>query len=564
MARLNVASFRAASLLTALAVAGCTASLSGDPDLDETGAPSGVGGGAGGTTNEVLVAPASPGAITLRRLSRTEYDNTVRDLLGTSLTPGKEFPADDLGEQFDTVGSALTLSPLYVLAYERAADALAEELLSRDDEKSRAVLGCNVEVSGESCMRSILVSFLPRAFRRPVAGNELEALLAPYRRAAELGATPKDGLEATIAAVLLSPAFLFKLELDDEPDSERIRTLGPYELATRLSYALWATMPDDELFALAERGELETEEQVSSVIDRMLDDERSRGFTETFVASWLGYRELSGHEVEASLFPTYDAELAGYMQEEATRFAVEFLSSNRPAREMLDAGFTYLNGPLAAHYGLSLPPGASTDEMGRVDTTGTTRRGLLTLGAVLTTTSYAARTSPVRRGQFVLSRLLCSEVPPPPPGVEGLPVDTTGLSLRERMAVHRADPKCGVCHEVMDPLGFGLEQYDAIGRFRELEGTTPVDATGALPDGTAFDGALELSEALAQDERFTPCLTHKLVTYAAGRLFPDRDAWLPYLEQEVAKGDQSFRSILKTALTSQLFRSRQAGQKAEP
>jgi hypothetical protein len=524
MARLNVASFRAAALITALAVAGCTASLSGDPDRGETGNPSGVGGGVGGTTDEVLAAPASPGAVTLRRLSRTEYDNTVRDLLGTSLEPGKEFPADDLGEQFDTVGSALTLSPLYVLAYERAADALAEELLLRDDEASRAVLRCNVEVSGESCMRSILVSFLPRAFRRPVTGSELDTLLEPYRRAAELGATPKDGLKATIAAALLSPAFLFKLELDDEPDSGKVRTLAPYELATRLSYALWATMPDDELFALAESGELETEDQVSSVIDRMLDDERSRGFTETFVASWLGYRELMAHEVETSLFPTYDAELAGYMQEEASRFAVEFLSSDRPAREMLDAGFTYLNGALAAHYGLSLPPGAETNEMGRVDTTGTTRRGLLTLGAVLTATSYAARTSPVRRGQFVLSRLLCAEVPPPPPGVEGLSVDVTGLSLRERMAVHRADPKCGVCHEVMDPLGFGLEQYDAIGRYRELEGTTPVDATGALPDGTAFDGAIELGLALAQNERFTPCLTHKLVTFAVGRLFPDKDA----------------------------------------
>lgn len=551
MARLRVPSWHTLALSTALGLAGCTATLSGDPGIEsETEAPQ---------EQIVLSAPPSPGAATMRRLTRAEYDNTVRDLLGTSLRPSSSFPADDLGDQFDTVGSALSLSPLYVLAYERAAGNLAADLLSRDDEHSRKILSCDVATGGEACARAILTALLPRAFRRPITGADVDALLIPFRRAIELGAAPLSGLEASLTAVLLSPAFLFKLELDATPDSGTVRKLTPYELATRLSYALWATMPDDELFALAATGGLETDEQIALAIERMLDDERSRGLIETFFASWLGYRELLEHEVEASLFPSYGPALAGYMLEEASRFSEEFLTSRRPAREMLDAGFTYLNGALATHYGLSVPPSTGPEAFVRVDTYGTTRSGVLTLGAVLTSTSYAARTSPVRRGQFVLSRLLCVEVPPPPPGVEGLPVDTTGLSLRERMTVHRENPACISCHKLMDPLGFGLESYDAIGRYRELDGTAPVDASGTLPDGTAFNGGVELGRVVAGDDRFTPCLTRKLVTYAVGRLFPKSDPWLPFLEQEIEKEDQSLRGVIKTALASQLFRSRQAG-----
>lgn len=482
----------------------------------------------------------------------------MRDLLGTQLKRSAEFPADDLGEQFDTVGSALTLSPLYVLAYERAAERLADDVVARADTN---VIVCSVATGGEGCMRSILTKLLPRAFRRPVVAAELEPLLEPFRQAQKLGATLEDGLRASLAAVLLSPAFLFKLELDAAPDNGAVRALQPYELATRLSYALWATMPDEELFAAAASGALSSDEQLTAIVDRMLLDERSQGLLDTFVANWLGYRELAAHEVEATLFPDYDAELASAMAEEARLFFGEFLQSERPVREMLDPHFTYVNGRLAEHYGLTLPPGALPGEFTRVDTTGTTRSGLLTLGAVLTTTSFAARTSPVRRGQFVLARLLCSEIPPPPPGVEGLPVDTTGLTLRERLQVHRESPACNACHSAMDPLGFGLENYDAIGRYREFDGDVPVDATGELPNGTLFDGAIELGSALREGDELTACMTHKFITFAVGRIFDSRDAWVPYLEQELhLGGDPSFRTLVRTALLSRLFRDRQAGK----
>jgi hypothetical protein len=548
VARLRRSKWAELTLISALLLAGCTATLSGgEPLSDEEEAE--------GPVSE----PSSPGAITMRRLTRTEYDNTVRDLLGTSLTPSTAFPADDLGAEFDTVGSALTLSPLYVLAYEQAADALAADLLDRYDEKSRAIITCKVDVEGEACARTILEGLAPRAFRRPVEASELDALLTPYQRALELGASPADGLRASLAAVLLSPAFLFKVELDEEPDSGAVRALDGYELATRLSYALWATTPDDGLLELAESGGLGTEEQIGAVIDQMLDDERSLGLIESFFASWLGYRELGSHEVEASIFPTYDVSLAADMQGEAARFFAEFLAADRPAREMLDAGFTYLNASLAQHYGIQGLLGA--DDLVRVDTVGTTRSGLLTLGAVLTATSFAARTSPTRRGQFVSARLLCTEIPPPPPGVEGLPTDTTGLNLRERLEAHREAPACKSCHEIMDPLGFGLENYDAIGRYRTLDGDVPVDAKGTLPDGREFDGAVQLGQALSEGDKFTACLTHKLVTFAVGRLVESGDPWLPYLEQEVAAtGTQSFRDVIKTVLLSQLFRSRQAGE----
>ncbi len=530
---------------------GCDATL-GAGDVD------GAALGPDGAAEPLPTEPASPGTLTLRRLSRVEYDNTVRDLLGTTRRPGRSFPADDLGEEFDTVGSSLSISPLYALAYERAAHELASELLTRTDATRQAIVPCAVEVEGRTCAASVVTALTRRAFRRPVPALEADAYLAPFDHALALGLGPTEGLAASVAAVLLSPSFLFKLEVDPVPDSGGVRALDPHEMAVRLSYALWSTMPDEQLFSLADQGLLSTEEQISNEITRMLADPRASALLENFIASWLGYRELEHHEVDAATFPDYDPALASDMKAEAASFFAEFLANEKPFQETFTAGFTYVTERLGTHYGL--PPGTATagPTPTRVATAGTTRGGLLTLGGVLMSSSYATRTSPVRRGQFVFSRLLCGEVPPPPPGVEGLAGDTTGLTLRERMELHRAAPECRGCHAVMDPLGFGLENYDAIGRYRELDAGAPVDASGNLPDGTPFAGALELGGLLEQSPEFERCVIKKLSTFAAGRLLDEHDPWLDYLAARAGDG-ASLSTLVRAVLTSQLTRSRQAG-----
>lgn len=550
----KVAALGGVAVLTLQLLYGCNATLGASNDADgalETGS----------SAEPPPTEPASPGSVTLRRLSRVEYDNTVRDLLGTTLRPGKSFPADDLGEEFDTVGSSLSISPLYALAYERAAFGLASELVARTDTARHATIPCSPEVEGRTCAARVLAALTRRAFRRPVPMSESDAYLAPFDRAVALGLGPNEGLAASIAAVLLSPSFLFKLEVDPTPDGGNVRALDSHEMAVRLSYTLWSTMPDERLFSLADQGLLTTEEQVSSEITRMLADPRASALLENFIASWLGYRELEHHEVDAATFPDYAPLLASDMKAEATTFFAEFLATERPFQETFTAGFTYVNDRLGAHYGLRA--GAAGPTPTRVDTAGTARGGLLTLGGVLMSSSYATRTSPVRRGQFVFARLLCGEVPPPPPGVEGLAANTTGLTLRERMELHRAAPECRGCHAVMDPLGFGLENYDAIGRYRELDEGAPVDASGNLPDGTPFTGALELGSLLAQSPEFERCVVRKLSTFAAGRLFDEHDPWLDYLVARAGDG-ASLSALVRAVVTSQLVRSRQAGVGAPP
>ena len=498
MASLRTVARLGGSTLAILAAA-CTGQLGGsdavDGDPNQQDGPGAVPVDDGGQ-------PLTVQPIVVGRLNRLEYNNTVRDLLGTALRPADGFPSDGMAGGFTTVGSALSLSPTYVSAYESAAHDLIRELFAGSAAQRVALLHCDVEEgdaeAGVGCARSILEGFAPRAWRRPATENEIDAVLLPYRTAQKVGATRTMGLEHSLAAVLMSPLFLFKLEVDDDPRSTEPRTLNPYELASRLSYALWSTMPDDKLMAAAAAGQLVTDDQVAAQIDRMLEDPRAEALLENFAARWLEFDRLETHEVEASVFPEFSSDLAASMGREARAFVQEFLRSGRPAAEMLTAGFTHVDARLAAYYGAPFP-GDAPDTLVRIETAGTERIGLLTLGALLTTTSFSSRTSAVRRGEFVFSHLLCESIPPPPPGVEGLPADeTSNLTLRERLELHRADPSCAGCHNVMDPLGFGLEHYDAIGRYRTLDGTSPVDASGELPDGTSFDGAAELSGLLSR------------------------------------------------------------------
>ncbi len=539
--------------------AGANSSNGGSPGASNGGSASGIAGnGASAGAPVVPNPPANPGFVVARRLNRTEYNNTVRDLLGTTVTPGNDFPADDLGGDFDTVGSALSLSPAYVMAYEQAAQALTTELFAADAARKARILTCNVDTEGDSCAQTILTAFVRRAWRRPITAEELQSLMTPVAKARELGLTAGEGLRSALTAVLLSPHFIFKLEIDPDPNSRAVRRLTPLELATRLSYALWSTMPDDTLNQAADSGQLATDEQVGAQVDRMLADARADALLDGFAGRWLAYSGLETHEVEAAKFPKYTTAVSRAMKTEAMRFVQEFLRGTRPVSEMLNAKFTFVNSSLATFYGLDAS-GASATQFVRVDTSNSPRAGLLTLGALLTTTSYAQRTSPVRRGEFVFSHLMCDTIPPPPPDVASLPDVSNAATMRERLALHRADPACAACHNLMDPIGLGLETYDAIGSYRTLEGTVAIDASGTLPDGRAFNGAVELGNLLAGDARFPLCVTKKFMTFAIGRLLNQSDdvAWASYLSGRSLAAGGSLSSVIRTVLLSDGFRSRQ-------
>jgi hypothetical protein len=543
-------------VLGLMGASACTAQLDSDSldsDSLDAGASTGSGGAAGVPSAGELGAFKLP---QMRRLNRTEYDNTVRDLLRTELRPGEAFPTDDVGGGFPTVGSSLSLSPAYVLAYEDAAHALVSDLFSSDTRRSQIVT-CDIDAQGDTCARELLGAFARKAWRRPVTEDEVTSLLLPLTVAAEHGASRTDGLRHALAAVLLSPYFIFKVEVSAD-------WLDGYELASRLSYALWGTMPDDALFAAAEAGELAKDDGLSAQVERMLEDPRAEALLENFAARWLDYYDIERHEVNAEVFPEFTPALAESMKREANFFIADMLRSDVSVREMLLATHTFVDEGLSAHYGLTEPPpaDAAPGELWRVDTPDSERGGLLTLGALLTHTSLTSRTSPVKRGDFVLKHMLCGTIAPPPPGVEGLPDSTASENetLRERLERHTQDPDCAVCHKVMDPIGFGLENFDAIGRFRTHDGESEVDASGMMPDDTPFEGARELARILADDERFAPCITEHFVTYAIGRLLKGKEdeGWVAYLTAEAGGQNATLKSIIETVVLSEPFRRRMA------
>ena len=529
----------------------------------------GSGGAAGppaggvGTMPAPATAPATPGVLVLRRLNAAEYNNTVHDLLGTTLTPATGFPSDDLGDEFTTVGSALSLSPNYVKEYEDAAFSLMDDLFAAPAARQSAIVTCSVAATGtagDTCARTIVTAFARKAFRRPATSTEIDSLMTPWTLAkTTAGATTTDGIKAALAAVLMSPYFIFKVETDPA-GSTGVHRLTAYETATRLSYALWASMPDATLSAAADANQLSTDDQLKTQIDRMLADPRSAALMDQFAGAWLDFQSIEGHEADPTAFASFTPTVAHSMRLEARNFIQDFLSSTQPVTAMFTANFTYVDSTLAKQYGL--PTTGSTpaaDGTWKADTSSSQRAGLLTLGSFLTTTSLPNRTSPVKRGDFIFSRLLCGYIPPPPDNVStGLAQDGS-TSLRDTLAAHRASPTCAPCHNIMDPLGLGLENFDAIGQYRTMDGTFPVDASGQLSDGTPFNGAKQLGAALAKDARVTPCVTQKFMTYAIGRLMnqPDDANWANYLAQQAQTTDGSLGTIVRTVISSEAFRSRQ-------
>jgi hypothetical protein len=454
-----------------------------------------------------------PGRVTIRRLNRAEYNNTIRDLVGVDFQPADDFPADDSGHGFDNIGDALSISPVLFERYLDAAEQVIDRALT-----NHVPGGPRERLLVSDDPREIIISFTKRAFRRSANEREVDRLMEIYQVAREDGEEHEGSIRLALQAVLTSPHFIFRGEVQPDPDNPRsVHTIDEFALATRLSYFLWSSTPDDELLALAEKGRLRR--NLRKQVDRLLADPRSQALVDNFAGQWLQLRNVEMMTPDPELFPTFDQDLQTAMRHETEMFFGHILRENRSVIELLDADYTFVNEPLARHYGLE---GVEGDEFRRVSLKGTQRGGLLTHASILTLTSNPTRTSPVKRGKWVLDNLLGTPPPPPPPGVPELETGEQAVltgTLRERMVQHRDDPNCSSCHERMDPIGFGLENFDAVGAWRDREGEFQIDASGTLVTGEGFDGADELQRILVKQQRdqFVRCFAGKLITYALGR-----------------------------------------------
>ena len=650
-----------------------------------------------------------PGRVTMRRLNRVEYDNVIRDLTGADFKPAKDFPPDDTGHGFDTVGDALSLSPLLLEKYMSAADAVLDEVLgefpptgklqriepsgmrgagyTRDarvltttgevevrvslprpgeyrfralawasraghdlakmkfrlndrdlktfevthesqnagyyevsskvenagnayfrvsflndfyDPRNRnpkrrdrnlylqwlevefpsdapssklqasrlRVLGTRPEGFGNRAYAEfVLRRFVPRAYRRPVTEEELSRLLSLYDVVAGNEAPFMEAIRLPLKAVLVSPRFLFRAESQPRPDDPKaVHDLDEYSLASRLSFFLWSTMPDDRLLTLASKTQLRS--NLAIEVRRMLDDNRSIAFSKNFAGQWLQLRDLDLVQPDKKRFPGFDDKLRQSMRLETEAFFRYLLMKNRPVTEFLDADYTFLNASLARHYGLR---GNFGDAPEYVSLKGKNlpRGGVLTHASLLTITSNPTRTSPVKRGKWVLDSILGIPVKDPPPDIPELDAgssDSKGKTLREQLAIHTEKPQCASCHVSMDAIGFSLENYDAIGRWRLQDAGNPIDSAGKLSTGETFTGALELQRFIVhrQKEAFVRCLTEKLLTYALGRGFEYYDR--PQLEkiaQRMSESGYRFSDLILYLVQSDPFQKRRGDFPAE-
>lgn len=641
-------------------------------------------GGGPEAVRDVQSPDVVPGRVVLHRLNRQEYDNTVRDLLGTSLRPAMAFPADGRAAGFDNIASNLSLSALHLEMYEAAAEHLAEEALGMSTEPpvllrfeaetelqatageafehgwtvpSAGALSTEIEVpadgtyelstrvwrgagsglalltlsvdddevlvdgvtatsepeaevfalalplqagahsvglsyvSGQAgqrdlqvdwlqiygpvgeiggpndlvtcdpvalgapaCAREVLADLAFRAFRRPVDDEALERLLAVPTAVLEGGGSFDQAMKFSVMAVLTSPRFLFRVETVQDRFSSEPEALDDWEIASRLSYFLWSTMPDDALFEAARAGQLSSREGIAVQVRRMLADPRAEALVDSFGGQWLYLRGIDEMVKDPAVFPDFDEALRASMKEEMVRFFRSFVAGRRDLHELLTATHGEIDGRLAQHYGVD---GSVTDGFESMDLSALERGGLLGQAGWLSMVSHPGRTSVVQRGKFVLGQLLCDEPEAPPDGVTELsPSD--GLTAREQLARHRADPACAVCHATMDEIGFALEQFDAVGAWRVQQAGVPIDAWGELPDGRRFTGVRGTAEVVAADPRFGRCVAQQLFTYALGRVpVPSDDPALQIATTQFEASGWTFEGLAVAIATSDAFRMTQ-------
>jgi hypothetical protein len=418
---------------------------------------------------------------------------------------------------------------------------------------------------GAACARTILTTVARRAYRRPVTADDLAPLMELYEAARAEGSTFDAGIEQALRLILASPKFLFRVETPPAA-AGRVGPVSDLELASRLSFFLWSSIPDEELLKLAEQGRLDEPAVLQAQVERMLSDPRSRALVDGFASQWLRLRNLRSHSPIARDFPDFDNELREAFRIETELFFESIIREDRSVLDLLNADYTYLNERLARHYGI---PDVYGSHFRRVPVKQPARRGLLGQGSILTVTSYPNRTSPVLRGKWVLENILGTPPPAPPPNVPDLEENHPGAearSLRVRLETHRRSPTCASCHRVMDPLGLALENFDGLGQWREKEPGGAIDPRGQLADGTPIDGPVALREAvLERREMFVRTLTEKLMTYGLGRGIELGDR---PLVREVARNaaarDYRWSAIVLGIVRSAPFQMKKAQESATP
>ena len=649
-----------------------------------------------------------PGRVTLQRLNRNEYNNTIRDLVGIKGDFSKDFPSDDVGYGFDNMGDVLSLPPLlmekYLLAAEQITEAVIEgkpnkinnktiyadklqrqgsayryenwvtmssagsvtgrfhfpkageyrisidakadqagrELAKmeisigskkvkvidikgdqkpgiylatvsvdkgmgqikasfvndfynprakRRNQRDRNLHVSSISVKGpfhkspyahlskqhqkiifarpgksktlKVAAREVMQKFATRAYRRPVKEDELDRLVSFIETTVKQGETYDEAAQLAMQAVLVSPYFLFRVELDENPNDPNIKhVLSDYELASRLSYFLWSSMPDEQLLTLANENKLHQPDVLKQQVHRMLQDKRSDALVRNFIAQWLNLRILDDVQPDKKRFKTFNNKLRAAMRRETEMFAEQIIKQNRSIIDFLDADYSYMNEQLAKHYGMYNVKG---DHFRQVKLPAQ-RRGVLTQASVLTLTSESTRTSPVKRGNWILLNILGATPPEPPAVVPPLDKAQHALpnaSLKEQLALHSTDPACAICHVVMDPLGFGLENFDAVGSWREKDGKHLIDSSGQLPNGDKYKGAVGMINILKKEkEAFSRTVTRKLLTYALGRgLSPYDRCIIDDITQKMKKEDFRFETLVTSIVTSKPFLMRRGERK---
>lgn len=642
-----------------------------------------------------------PGRVTIRRLNKAEYVNTIRDLMGINFRGAEGFPSDDVGYGFDNIGDVLTLSPLHLEKYLDAAEQIVERAialpgakttrieanyfpaangttntnegdrsfytnsqiivehdfaiagqyrikvhaygqqagpepcrmrvtLDRDGQtfdvrvtaekpadyeypvevtagrhrigiafindfydpnhpdpkqRDRNLLVRHIEIVGpfgdqiampatttrwipeqptpgqeRAFAQRYISAFASRAFRRPAKPEEVEGILRVFDVAHKNKEPFNRSMQVAMSAVLVSPQFLFRAELDPKPDDPKSsRELNDYELASRLSYFLWSSLPDDTLVDLAQKGELRKPAVLEVQVERMLKDPKARALADNFAAQWLQLRKLADMRPDPRQFPNFNASIRTMMASETLLFFNDVVANDLPILEFLDSKHTFLNNALAAHYDI---PAVEGNQFRKVALPNGRRGGLLGQGSILTLTSNPTRTSPTKRGKWVLEQVLGTPPPPPPPGADVLAAakPSEGLkTLRQQMEAHRKDPDCMSCHSRMDPLGFGLENYNAIGQWRASdEQSAPIDPSGILPDGTKFAGPEELKQVLlARKDQFAHALSEKFMIYALGRGVTLRDdCSIDDITARIKRENYRISAIIKGVVLSEPFRMR--------
>ena len=418
------------------------------------------------------------------------------------------------------------------------------------------------------CGTSIIRRLARKAYRRPLTSDDVASLRAFFEEGRHASGF-EAGVQRALQAVLVSPKFLFRAEVDPPalpPDS--VYRISDLELASRLSFFLWSSIPDDELVSVAARGQLSDPGTLERQVRRLLADERASALTENFFSQWLQLRSLQTVEPNETIFPNFDYSLREAFRRETELFLHSIVSEDRSILKLLTADYTFVNERLAKHYGISTVQGSHFRRVTLAD--GSSRKGLLGHGSVLTITSHATGTSPVKRGKWVLDNLLGTPPPPPPPNVPPLAESrSTGkvLTMRERMSEHRTNPVCASCHSTIDPIGFALENFDAVGRYRSVDGAAaaPIDASGRLPDGEEFDGVDEFRQKLlARPKLFVSTVTEKLLTYALGRGVESFD--MPAIRKVVRdaeRADYSMSALIFGIVRSVPFQMRRTAAVAE-